>query len=82
MAMLALPDEEREVLEERFNAAIESFNKLEQYDTSGAEPLVTVLDHYNVMREDIPAKLISRVTLLSNAPEQSDGYFRAPATID
>jgi len=43
---------------------------------------VTVLDLHNILREDAAAKYFSREELLVNAPEQHNGYFRAPAAID
>jgi len=82
MAMLELTESERTMLMERYNAVTGGFAILDNYDTSGVEPLVTVLDIFNVLREDVPEKLISREELLKNAPEQHDGYFQVPATIE
>jgi len=82
MAKLKLDDSEREVVKKRFDAVCGEFKKLEQYDTNEALPLVTVLDLENTMRDDISEKYISRDVLLTNAPEQQDGYIRVPASID
>ena len=82
MAMLDMPQTEREALEKRFREITDKFTALETYETDGAEPLVTVLDSYNIFREDISSKFIPREELLSNAPEQHDGYFQVPAAID
>ena len=82
MAMLDLSESERLGLKERFNEITGGFSALDAYDTSGAKPMVTVLDLYNVLREDISAKLMPRDELLKNAPEQHDGYFQVPAAID
>ena len=81
-AMLELPESGRMMLKERFDKVAGGFSALDAYDTSKAEPLVSVLDIQNVMREDIPAKIVPREELLKNAPEQYDGYIRVPATID
>jgi hypothetical protein len=48
----------------------------------GGEPLVTVLNVQNDFREDIAVKFMPREELLSNAPEQYDGYFQVPRTIE
>ena len=80
--MLDLQDAEREELEARFDAVVGCFDMLDKYDATGAEPLATTLSIANVLREDVSSKLISREELLKNAPEQHDGYFRVPATID
>jgi len=82
MAMLDLPEEERNNLKNRFEAITEEFSKLDKYNTSGIKPLVTVLELNNIMREDEPVKSITRDALLENAPEHHDGYFQVPATID
>jgi aspartyl-tRNA(Asn)/glutamyl-tRNA(Gln) amidotransferase subunit C len=82
MAMLELPESERMSLMERFDKLADEFSALDKYDTSSAEPLVTVLNLYNIMREDIPEKFMQREDLLKNAPEHHDGYFQVPATIE
>ena len=82
MAMLDLSESERALLKKRFDEISGGFSAIDDYDTDGVEPLVSVLDLQNVMREDVAAKFISRDELLENAPEQHDGYFQVPAAID
>ncbi|MDR0490018.1 MAG: hypothetical protein LBH28_02060 [Oscillospiraceae bacterium] len=81
MMMFDLPSGVRERLGSCLNALAGSFAALEQADTDGALPLVTVLDLNNILREDVSMKLVSRDELLSNAPEQYDGYFQVPGTL-
>jgi len=81
-AMLELPESAHMMHKERFDKVAGGFSALDAYDTSKAEPLVSVLDIQNVTREDIPGKIVTREELLRNAPEQYDGYIRVPATID
>ena len=82
MAMLDLSESERVSLKERFDEVADGFSAIDAFDTSGVDPLVSVLDLHNVLREDVPAKFMPREELLKNAPEQHDGYFQVPATID
>jgi len=82
MAMLCLSEAERVVLMERFDAISNGFSALDAYDTDGVEPLVSVLDSYNIIRDDVALKFMSREELLANAPESFDGYFQVPAAID
>ena len=82
MAMLELSEDERALLKARFDEIADSFSALDAFDTDDVQPLVNVLDLQNVMREDISSKTIARDDLLKNAPEQHDGYFRAPAAIE
>ena len=82
MVMLDLTDDERSRLTERFEQIVSGFAVLDDIDTSGAEPLVCVLELNNVMRDDVASKMISREELLKNAPEQQEGYFQVPAAIE
>jgi len=82
MVKLNLPESERQWLSNRADMLLKSFAALEEIDTSGVEPLVTVLDVQNVLREDVSAKMLSRDELLANAPEQYDGYFQVPRTLE
>jgi len=81
MAMLDLSDDEREPLSGRLGTIADGFTTLEQIDTDGIKPLVTVLDRHNVLREDVAAKLLTRDEILSNAPESYDGFFQVPGTL-
>ena len=82
MAKIDLQETERQWVAGRVEKLLESFSALESVDTRGAEPLVTVLNTRNIMRDDAAKKFISREELLSNAPEQYDGYFQVPKTLD
>ena len=82
IAKFDLSDTERQWVSGRMKMLMESFAALGGVDTSGVEPLVTVLDIQNVLREDIAVKQFTRDEILSNAPEQYDGYFQVPRTLD
>ena len=82
MAMFDLQESERERLTGRFEEVTGGFSALDAFDVSGVEPLVSVLDMDNVMREDVSSKFMSRDELLENAPESYEGYFQVPAAID
>ena len=82
MAMLDLTGEERKKLGARFDTLAGGFDMLGQIDTDGVLPLVSVLELHSIMREDVSVKLLTREELLSNAPEQYDGYFQVPGTLE
>lgn len=87
MAKLKLPDNEREWINIRADMLISSFAELEKINTDDVNPMVTVLDLQNILREDITVKMLSREEILSNAPEQYapeqyDGYFQVPRTLE
>jgi len=82
MAMLDLSDSERSLLQKRFEEITDCFSDLDKIVTNDAEPLVTVLDVHNIMREDVAFKAISADELEKSSSERHDGYFQVPATID
>ena len=82
MAKLNLSDIEREWVQTRAERLIADFSHLSAINTDEVEPLIAVLDIQNVLREDISSKLVTREYLLENAPEQYDGYFQVPKTLE
>jgi aspartyl/glutamyl-tRNA(Asn/Gln) amidotransferase C subunit len=85
MAKLDLPQDERAKTSARAGELIASFRALEGIDVAGVKPLVSVLDitlGREDLREDVPNRLVTREELLENAPEQYDGYFQVPRTLD
>ena len=82
MVKIELTPEERQKAEEVFSDLSAGLDALAAADDGGAEPLVSVLDRKNVLREDVSKQLITREELLANAPEQYDGYFQVPRTIE
>ena len=81
MAKLDLPDGERAQISKMADGLIAGMDAFASVDTNGIEPLVTVLDITNVLREDVVNKTIPREELLSGAPAQFDGYFQVPRTL-
>jgi aspartyl-tRNA(Asn)/glutamyl-tRNA(Gln) amidotransferase subunit C len=79
---LTLTPEEKEFIDVNAKVLEESFAALTQINTDGIEPMVSVIDVKNVLRNDVSSKMLSREELLKNAPEQYDGYFQVPKTID
>ena len=82
MAMLELKPNERERLSARLEKLEKSFSALCNIETDGVLPLVSVLELRNVLREDEAIKIMPRDQILENAPEQYDGYFQVPGTLE
>ena len=82
MTKIALNGGEREQIGRRFDELAGRFAAIEGIDADGTPPLITVLNLQNVLREDVSKKLLSREELLANAPEQYDGYYKVPGTLD
>ena len=58
------------------------FDKLNELNTTGVEPLSHALGRSNVMRQDTVSNGDMRDTVLSNAPETKDGTILVPRTFD
>ena len=82
MTKVELSGGEREQIGRRFDELAGHFASIEGIGTDGVPPLITVLNLQNVLREDVSKKLLSREELLANAPEQYDGYYKVPGTLD
>jgi aspartyl-tRNA(Asn)/glutamyl-tRNA(Gln) amidotransferase subunit C len=82
MTKISLSEDEKTIVSGYMNMLLDGFKKLEDTDVSGVVPLISVLDVKSPMRDDVAIKTISREELLSNAPEQHDGYFQVPRTVD
>ena len=79
---LKLTDEEKDFIADKKKLLEDSFAVLAQINTDSVEPLVSVLGAENILRDDVAIKMISREELLKNAPEQYDGYFQVPKTLE
>ena len=82
MEKLCLTDEEWEFAIGAASVVKDSFQLLSSIDTEGVSPLVGVFDNGGTLREDIARKDISRGELLSNAPDEQDGFFRIPRALE
>ena len=53
-----------------------------ELDTTGVEPMSHVFPVQNVFREDVVVNGDDRENILKNAPEEKDGSFVVPKTVD
>lgn len=82
LAKLELSAEEREKAKEDMGRMLDYIDKLDELDTSGVEPMSHVFPICNVFREDVVMNGDDREALLSNAPEEEQGAFVVPKTIE
>lgn len=57
-------------------------DKLREVDTTGVEPLTSMSQEVNALREDNPLTSLSREDVLKRAPKHDDRHFRVPRVID
>lgn len=82
LAKLELSDEEKEQAKKDMGSMLDYIDKLNELDTSNVEPMSHVFPVHNVFREDIVENEDDRENILKNAPEEQDGSFVVPKTVD
>ena len=82
LAKLELPDEEKEQAKKDMGSMLDYIDQLNELDTSAVEPMSHVFPVNNVFREDIVENGDERDAILKNAPEEKDGSFVVPKTVE
>ena len=78
---LPAPKEKEQAKKDMANM-LDYIDMLNELDTEGVEPMSHVFPVHNVFREDIVVNGDTRDQILKNAPEQKDGSFMVPKTVD
>lgn len=82
LAKLELSPEEKEAAKKDMGSMLDYIDQLNELDTSGVEPMSHVFPVHNVFREDVITNGDDRDQILANAPEQKDGSFKVPKTVE
>lgn len=82
LAKLELSGEEKEEAKKDMGRMLDYIDKLNELDTSGVEPMSHVFPVNNVFRQDVVTSGDDRDNILKNAPQQKDGAFKVPKTVD
>lgn len=72
---------EQEMLQD-LNKILDWMEKLRELDTSAVEPLLTMSQEVNELREDVAYNAISHEQALRNAPRKDSDYFRVPKVLE
>ena len=82
LAKLELSDAEKEDAKKDMGRMLDYIDMLNELDTSGVEPMSHIFPVNNVFREDVVTNKDDRENILANAPEEKDGQFVVPKTVD
>ena len=82
LAKLELSEEEKEQAKKDMGSMLDYIDKLNELDTSAVEPMSHVFPVHNIFREDVVVNGDDRKNILKNAPEQKDGSFEVPKTVE
>ena len=81
LARLRFSEPEMEKMTSELNAILHYVEKLNEIDTEGVEPLSSIHDQVNVLRDDEKRGSISNDDALMNAPDRVERFFRVPKVI-
>ena len=82
LAKLELYEEEKEQAKKDMGSMLDYIDQLNELDTTAVEPMSHVFPVHNVFREDIVENGDNRDAILKNAPEEKDGSFAVPKTVE
>jgi aspartyl-tRNA(Asn)/glutamyl-tRNA(Gln) amidotransferase subunit C len=81
LARLRFSSEELAGFTEQFNQIVSYVEKLNQVETTGIEPMASVLQSSGSLRDDEPGPMLSAAEALRNAPKKTEGFFSVPKVI-
>ena len=82
LAKLELSDAEKEAAKKDMGNMLNYIDMLNELDTDGVEPMSNVFPVKNVFREDVVTNGDDRENMLANAPEEKDGFYMVPKTVE
>ena len=85
LANLKLTEAEVAKLRADLDGILDHFDKLNEADTTGVEPMAQVLfetDPTATLREDIPQAPVGNQAAMANAPQAGAGCFKVPRVIE
>ena len=82
LSRLHLTEEEKEKSKEELGKILNYVDMLNELDTTGVEEMSHPFNFTNNFREDEAVNTENREALLANAPEQKDGCFKVPQTVE
>jgi aspartyl-tRNA(Asn)/glutamyl-tRNA(Gln) amidotransferase subunit C len=82
LARLEFNEAEAESMMQDMTEIVTWIEKLREVNTDGVEPLTSMSQEVNALREDISSDTLSQQQALSQAPHHDGTYFRVPKVID
>lgn len=78
LARLELTDEEIELFRAQLSAVLERAQRIQSLDLEALPPTSHPIEMRNVWREDVVTPPEDADSILENAPEREDRFFRVP----
>ncbi len=81
LSRLHFSDEEAAAFAEQFSNIVEYVGAINGIDMQNVEPLVSINDHVNVLREDIVGECLTTEEALRNASKKDEAFFKVPKVL-
>ena len=81
LSRIELTDEEVQTFSRQLGDILSYFDKLQELDTEGVEPMAHAVELANVLAEDVAGESLSPDAALANAPDREDDLFQVPRVI-
>ena len=81
LARIELKEEEVEKFREQLSEILTFVEKLNELNTEGIDPKLSVIPPENVLRDDVPGLSLPREKVFMNAPETDGEYFIVPKVV-
>lgn len=81
LSRLEFKEEEKQEIRKELEQMIGFFDKLNELDTTGVEPLLHMSGNVNVFRKDEVKGELKRADVFKNAPLHDGQFFKVPKVI-
>jgi aspartyl-tRNA(Asn)/glutamyl-tRNA(Gln) amidotransferase subunit C len=81
LSRIELTDDQVATLSRQLGAILEYFDKLQQLDTSGVEPMAHAIELHNVLADDVVGESLPPDVALANAAARDGDFFKVPKVI-
>ena len=81
LSRIELTDEQARVFSRQLGDILSYFDKLQELDTEGVEPMAHAVEIHNVLAADEPSESLTPDQALSNAPQREGDFFKVPKVI-
>jgi aspartyl-tRNA(Asn)/glutamyl-tRNA(Gln) amidotransferase subunit C len=82
LARIRVPEERLEPLAGELNGILNWIEQLNEVDVEGVEPLTSVVEATQPLREDVVTDGGQPSRVLANAPRTADGFFIVPKVVE
>jgi aspartyl-tRNA(Asn)/glutamyl-tRNA(Gln) amidotransferase subunit C len=82
LARLGVTESDIDTFREQLSNILESFEALQQVDTSNIPPTAQAVPLQNVMKPDAVAPSLPPSDILANAPRREEDFFRVRAVLE